>query len=317
MMNSAFDSQRYGYTEKPDAGRNIVIATIMLGIIVGTGPWLLSLVLGSDRCHREWSTGGSAMNALMLLNMLQVGAGIAIVWWHSITVTGLKRAVISFVGVVTVAYLAEFGGTHWGWVFGPYHYTDKLPLHIFGVPLIICPAWTIILYPSFYMALYILPCQSLYKKKSLPQTLISGALIAAVGSVILTVSDLITDPMAISGGLWVYHLSGDYSAVAEPVSNFIGWFLTGVAVMGIYQLVVFTTPPERHTRSVYLDVYFPIIFYGFTFITDLGGVVHFGQYPDVAMLGSFSMGGIMLIAFAKLYLERLGGQPNLIGKGIS
>ena len=126
------------------------------------------------------------------------------------------------------------------------------------------------------------------------------------------------DPIWVSHGLWVFHINGVYSPAGggEPISNFVGWFITGFVIMTIYQLVVFTTPKERHVRSRYLDIYFPLTMYAFTFLYALGTYLFFVKYYDVAMIGVFSMGGILLMACVKLYLEKQGSQTNPMAQRI-
>ena len=317
-MNESVSTSRFGYTERPQAGRKIFIFTVILGCFVGLGPWLLRLFMGADWCNQQWQEA-SHTSALLLINMVHVAGGMTIVWWHSITVKGFKRALVSFICVMSVAYFAEYAGTHWGWVFGPYHYTDKIHFHIFGVPLIVAPAWEILLYPSFYLGLYLLPSEFLGKPKSLIQTLVIGTLVAATGALILTLTDLLTDPIWIGHGLWLFHVNGPYVPYlhgGEPGSNFVGWFITGFVIMVIYQLVVFTTPRTRHTRSKYLDVYIPLTMYAFTFAYDFAAMIFFAKYMEIAMIGAFGFGGILLILCTKFYFEKQGFQANLMAQRI-
>jgi len=319
-VNGVGISPRYGYTEVAKAGRSIFIAAIIIGVLVGASPWLIRLIMGAEFCDKEWAAGVSSNSPVMLLYTLQVVGGMAIVWWHSVTVKGWNRAIASFAGVMSIAYFAEVAGVHWGWVFGPYHYTAAIPLHIFGVPLIVAPSWEILLYPSFYLALYLLPTEFMGKARSRTQTLINCALIAAVGAVILTLTDLLTDPFWVGYGAWIWHVNGPYVSYlngGEPISNFVGWFITGFVIMLVYQLVLFTTPQKRHVRSRYLDIYIPLAMYAWQFVFDMGIVIFFPKFYDVAMIGAFGMGGILLMVCTKLYFEMQGAQSNPVGESIS
>lgn len=136
---------------------------------------------------------------------------------HSSQRLGWGKALLLLGLTFAVSLFFESVGVATGWVYGPYHYTDKLGYKFLGlVPLLIPFAWFMMSYPSFILAYRLMP-----SGKNLWAWRFS---VAAVGAVIMTAWDLAMDPMMVAGGHWVWEVEGAYFGI--PLQNFWGWWLT-------------------------------------------------------------------------------------------
>ncbi len=136
---------------------------------------------------------------------------------HSYQNLGWKHALLLLGLTFAVSLLFECVGVATGWVYGPYHYTDKLGLKFLGlVPLLIPVAWFMMTYPSYVIARQLVP--------GVQKTWLWRALVAACGALVMTAWDLAMDPMMVAGGHWVWEQTGAYFGI--PLQNFWGWWLT-------------------------------------------------------------------------------------------
>ena len=151
--------------------------------------------------------------------------GFAFAILHAGQREGWSRALRLFALVFGVSLLFESVGVATGWVYGPYHYTDKLgPLFLGLVPYLIPVAWFMMSYPSFVIADWLVP--TTWKRW---QRLLC---VAAVGGLVMTAWDLIMDPIMVAGGHWVWDVQGAYFGI--PLQNFWGWWLTVFTTYALY-----------------------------------------------------------------------------------
>jgi uncharacterized membrane protein len=135
----------------------------------------------------------------------------AILCWHC-----GWRWLVGFAVLYGLTLAVEFVGVTSGLVFGAYHFTDMLGVKWFAVvPALIPLAWFNIAVPAYVAA--------------------SGAFGGRVGRVVggaalMLAWDLCTDPlMGHRYAFWIWYQPGGYYGI--PVSNFVGWFLTGLVAM--------------------------------------------------------------------------------------
>ena len=127
--------------------------------------------------------------------------------------------------VFIVSLLFESVGVATGWVYGPYHYTDKLGLKFLNlVPYIIPVAWFMMSYPSFVIADRLVPPGWKNWQRVLG--------VAAVGGLAMTAWDLVMDPIIVAGGNWVWDIKGAYFGI--PLQNYWGWWLTIFTTFALY-----------------------------------------------------------------------------------
>jgi uncharacterized membrane protein len=141
---------------------------------------------------------------------------------------GWMRALRLLALVFGVSLLFESVGVATGWVYGPYHYTDKLgPLFLGLVPYLIPVAWFMMSYPSFVIADRLIP--SGWKRW---QRILA---VSALGGLVMTAWDLIMDPIMVSGGNWIWDVKGAYFGI--PLQNYWGWWLTIFTTFALYFLI--------------------------------------------------------------------------------
>ncbi len=152
---------------------------------------------------------------------------------HSYQNLGWKQALLLLGLTFGVSLLFECVGVATGWIYGPYHYTNKLGFKFLGlVPLLIPVAWFMMTYPSYVIARRILP--------ALRKTWAWRLAVAGLGAVIMTAWDLAMDPMMVAGGHWVWDKTGAYFGV--PLQNFWGWWLTIFVTFWLFLSITRTKP---------------------------------------------------------------------------
>ena len=157
---------------------------------------------------------------------------------HSVLHLGWKKALLLLVLTFTVSLLFESLGVATGWIYGPYHYTDKLGMKFLDlVPLLIPVAWFMMTYPSFVLA------TCLIRGSQNHWTWRLG--VAGVGAVIMTAWDLVMDPMMVAGGHWVWEEQGAYFGI--PLQNFWGWWLTIFVTFFLFLSIAKIRPANRKT----------------------------------------------------------------------
>jgi uncharacterized membrane protein len=157
---------------------------------------------------------------------------------------GWRRALLFAGWVWPVAWLAEFSSTRTGIPFGLYHYTEDTrgqELFIANVPLMDSLSFTFLAYASFCLARFVWGSRA---PSVTALTLLSGGLMMLL--------DVVIDPLAVRGDRWFlgrifyYPEGGPYFGV--PLSNFVGWFVVGVAAVGGYLWLCRTPKTDALTR---------------------------------------------------------------------
>jgi len=130
---------------------------------------------------------------------------------------GWKNSLLLLGITFTVSLAFESVGVATGWVYGSYHYTAKLGPKFLGlVPLLIPLAWFMMSYPSFIIAVNLVP-------KDLNPA-VWRVSTAVVGALVMTAWDLAMDPMMVAGGNWIWDQPGAFFGI--PLQNYWGWWLT-------------------------------------------------------------------------------------------
>ena len=108
-----------------------------------------------------------------------------------------------------------------GFPFGRYAYTRALQPQVAHVPAIVPLAWFALGLPAREAA------HAALGARSTPATRI------ALGSAALTAWDLFLDPQMVGEGYWEWAERGVYRGI--PLSNYLGWFVTGLGVMALLE----------------------------------------------------------------------------------
>jgi len=248
-----------------------------------------------------------AMWVTMILNII-------FVLWHSTVVKGPRPALLAAVVTILLAWFAEGLGVNYGMIFGAYHYSDLLGYKIWGVPLVVCIGWEPILYAAYMMTDLLIPSQ-LDKSKHLFQRGVPIVMLAAVGAVVATVLDLVGDPDAVSRGWWIWHDGGPYVTNIHggvPITNYTGWLALSFVCQLVYRLVHEVAPRTR--RSVYLNVYGPVLLYLNLFLFVETFAYLYVKRMDVVLIG-MAIGGILILGIAKVCIFRFGAEASRIEYG--
>lgn len=191
---------------------------------------------------------------------------------------GWKQTLLLLGLTFTISMLFECVGVATGWVYGAYHYTDKLGYKFLGlVPLLIPLAWFMMTYPSLVISRLLTP--------SLKNVHAWRLLVAALGAVAMTAWDLAMDPMMVAGGHWIWDQSGAYFGI--PLHNYWGWWLTSFITFWLFLTLARIKPkPVASPRDPYN--YLAIWSYAITGLGSLLADFEFGL-PGPALVGIFAM----------------------------
>jgi len=171
--------------------------------------------------------------------------------FHAASRLGWRTTLAIFVASFTLSLGAELAGTTTGYPFGPYSYTTQLGYLIGGrVPFNIPTSWFFMLYASLAMCGRILDAA--------PGRFTSWKW-AAVAALVLTAWDVSMDPAMVATTHWIWSLPSAEGAslvrrvalsdlfYGMPLTNWLGWLLTGFVVARVMLWIV---PPTRWAAEV-------------------------------------------------------------------
>ena len=184
--------------------------------------------------------------------------------------------------VYTAGFAVEFIGVRYGIPFGGYRFTPLLGYRLADtVPLLIPLSWFNIAFPSFMLAGLAIPSPA--RPRRLQK--------AAFGSFLMLVCDLSLDPvMAHQLPFWVWETHGIFYGI--PISNFLGWFITGLLLMLILDFLADVRPSNPEETS------WMIAHYGATIWVSLGVALICGLWLSV-ILTALGLG--LAWAFIRFY----------------
>ncbi len=201
---------------------------------------------------------------------------------------GMRRALLVFAVSFTLSLGSELTGTGTGYPFGAYSYSDRLGYKIAGlVPFNIPTSWFYMLVASLAICGRLLPARDDGKSKWWW---------ALVGGFVLTAWDVSMDPAMVKTVHWIWHV-GDLSSRSAferfigtpfffgmPLTNWLGWLLTGILVARAMLAIV---PPSVWARAVSPSS-FPLVLYGVNGLLPIA--ICFGQDMVLAgVLGAVAM----------------------------
>ena len=188
---------------------------------------------------------------------------------------GWRRTLLYIPAGYIIAWASEYSSIHWGIPYGRYCYiTNTSELWVAGVPFMDSLSYVFLSYASFATALFILSpvrwingtvyvLETHRHRRSWETLLLAG--------ILMVLLDIIIDPLALRGDRWFlgriyeYPVVGNYFGV--PFSNFLGWFLTGLAMVKTIQLfdqVTILEParPSRITGVKYMNMVGTLLYMG-------------------------------------------------------
>jgi putative membrane protein len=164
-----------------------------------------------------------------------------------------RRAPVIAAGAIGM--LAEHIGTRTGRPFGRYAYSDKLGPRVGGVPLLAGAAWAMMARPAW-------------------SAVGPGPWRVPRAAAALTAWDVFLDPRMVRDGYWTWERGGVYEDV--PLSNFIGWFATGLIVFACFS----EEDEDPAARAMYL----------WTWVGETFANAVLWRRPRVALAGGLAMG---------------------------
>lgn len=181
---------------------------------------------------------GSTENGLILLFAFVLP--FLAVYAHAFYALGGGRSLFFLILSASIGLIFEIVGVNFGTAFGnSYSYAMSGP-DIAGVPLIIPLFWFVFIYTAYGSVNALIkikgggiPAAPMDKIKSLVFLVLSEA-------ALVTIIDLIMDPVMVSRGEWTWGGGGPYFNI--PTENFLGWFLISLLVTGIYRTFEYYYP---------------------------------------------------------------------------
>jgi len=228
--------------------------------------------------------------------------GTAAALMHSAPRFGWGKAITLFVVASGVALLSELGGTNVGLPFGPYHYTPMLGYMIAGdVPYAIPISWYYMLYCCLAFCSRLMTAEDTGATKW-RWSLVSGAFLTA-WDVPMEVQMTNIQPAHWVWDLdkvpaWVPDWLGGPLFYGMPLSNWIGWYVTGVVVSRIMLAIV---PPSRWKITL-AGVAFPLVLYATNAIMPIGTVARHGYWWAV-------IGGVVCMGLPLFLVWRAERRP--------
>lgn len=122
------------------------------------------------------------------------------------------RGVVSLACVALLGFAFEAFGVRFGVPFGRYAYTGALRPQLLGVPLVMGPAWMVLV---------------AFARDAAGRLRLRGWKAVLFAALVTTATDLVIDPLAANRlGYWKWEAAGSYYGI--PFVNFAGWFLTAL-----------------------------------------------------------------------------------------
>lgn len=234
-------------------------------------------------------------------------AGLAFLAWA----IGTRRALIVFAVSFVLSLASELTGTSTGYPFGVYGYTTRLGYLIGGlVPFNIPTSWFYMLVASLAICGRILPATDDGKSRWW-WSLVAG--------LVLTAWDVSMDPAMVKTAHWLWNvpdLSG-YPAFIQaigtpffygmPLTNWLGWLLTGILVARAMLAVV---PPSTWASAV-SPHRFPLVLYAVNGLLPIAICLRQDMVP-AGILGTIAM-AIPLVAALRAERRATVGAGARIG----
>ncbi|MES2524389.1 MAG: carotenoid biosynthesis protein [Gemmatimonadota bacterium] len=209
---------------------------------------------------------------------------------------GMRRALLVFAVSFVLSLSSELAGTYTGYPFGEYKYSSLLGYKIAGlVPFNIPTSWFYMLVASLAICGRILPATDDSKSKWWW---------ALVGGVVLTAWDVSMDPAMVKTVHWSWYVPdlstrstfeqfiGTPFFFGMPLTNWLGWLLTGILVARAMLAVV---PPSVWASAV-SPSRFPLALYAVNGALPIA--ICFAQDMVLAgVLGTIAMAVPLLLAF--------------------
>lgn len=211
---------------------------------------------------------------------------------HSAPRWGWGKAFAVFAVASGVALLSELGGTNVGLPFGPYHYTPMLGYMIAGdVPYAIPISWYYMLYGSLAICARIMVSDDSNATRW-RWAFVAGAFLTAwdvpmeVQMTNIQPAHWVWDLQKLPG--WVPEWLGGPLFHGMPLTNWIGWYVTGVVISRLMLAIV---PPTKWAATV-APFALPLVLYAANGIMPIAVTARHGYW--LAVVGGILAMGLPL-----------------------
>ncbi len=214
---------------------------------------------------------------------------------HAARTLGYRSTLTFFLLSTTFSWLFEQAGVATGLIYGAYTYSNMLGPRLGHVPILIPISWFTMMYPSFIIANLI--SYGRFAPR-FPTQLPSRLWLSFLAAITMTAWDLTIDPIMTELGMWTWHEEGAYFGV--PIHNFLGWLATTFTIY-----LVFLAKQKRVEKrpSALLTPAFMTL----PVLTYLAQILPILNRPALALIASFVMGPLALIALAQTW--QISGAP--------
>lgn len=222
--------------------------------------------------------------SLRILTIATVYVAAAAAVTHAVHAYGFRYASLYLLITWSFGSIIEVLGANTGWPFGQYSYSTSLGFQIAGVPLVVPFAWVMMAHPILVAA------RSLNERWSI--------LIAAWG---LMAWDIFLDPLMVDAGHWTWERSTPHLiGVSDiPLSNFLGWLLSGLVLFFILDLVLLK---ERRSPGSKRGPVGLLVLW--TYFSGVVGNLFLFDRTGVAITGGIALGLIALPFASVLWWSR-------------
>jgi uncharacterized membrane protein len=192
---------------------------------------------------------------------------------------GGRRTTTAATATAVATTVVERIGTATGVPFGSYGYTRALRPQVAHVPAIVPLAWFALGLPARETA------HAALGQRSTPAARI------VLGSAALTAWDLFLDPQMVGEGYWAWAKRGAYRGI--PLTNYLGWFVTGLGVMALLEAVLPPTVEAADADGALVGEY------AYMGVMETIGFARYFRDPVVAVVGGLGMLPISAAAVAR------------------
>ncbi len=259
--------------------------TLTISLVVVSA--LLIMLMLIDRLAQVFKKPpGGYFDTLQLLTAL---AGIVL---HALYVADIKWAVAFFAIILVVPLCIEIIGHKTGIPFGRYRYTEKAgPVIPFsgGIPVSVIMMWWGLMYVGMNAAVIFADLTGYSNNR---------IIITVSTAVLITIWDLIADPVAVNAGMWEWKKRGIWFGI--PVTNFFGWLLVTILTVSIVFIFTGTYPQMTVSTSHYLYA-IPTLLFGLLNL-DYAGAAKTRKLSGLLILGVFY--GLLILLLYVLFVTR-------------
>lgn len=184
---------------------------------------------------------------LMLVNRPAVVANLAAFVILALAERGVARMLLWLVSGTAIGWFMEFSSTRTGFPFGYYVYHTKSFAHELsagGVPLFASLSFAALTYLGYSAACTLLsPLRGAGAavRRFENDGLATSWRVLLLAAVLITWMDMVIDPLTLLGRYWhlgdLYHYEVSGFHFGVPVSNYGGWLITALAIVGTNQLI--------------------------------------------------------------------------------